>query len=191
MLILPTLETQRLTIRPLVPDDLTDIHRILSECFPDPRPSEESLAERREWLDWTMRNYVQLARLYQPPYGERAVVLRATGELIGAVGLVPCLAPFGQLPGFAAPEYRSGQTTPEVGLFWAVSPDHQSKGYASEAARALIIFAFDTLHLAHIIATTEYDNQASQRVMEKIGMRLLGNPLPTPPYLQVVGWLGG
>ena len=45
--------------------------------------------------------YEQFARLHQPPYGERAVVLKPAGLLIGACGFVPCLDRFEQLPAFS------------------------------------------------------------------------------------------
>ena len=77
--------------------------------------------------------------------------------------------------------------TPEVGLFWAIDPAQQRQGYATEAARALIDYAFDRLRLWRILATTEYDNHASQAVMLKAGMTLTRNPRPDPPWMQVVG----
>jgi RimJ/RimL family protein N-acetyltransferase len=43
--------------------------------------------------------------------------------------------------------------------------------------------------LATVIATTRYDNLASQRVMERLGMRVERNPHPEPPWFQVVGTL--
>src|SRR5690349_16345657 len=107
---MPVLETARLRVRPFAAADLPAIHQILDreiDGVTDGPPAAAALAARQEWLEWSIRNYVELARLYQPPYGDRAVVLRATGELIGAVGLVPCLMPFGQLPGFAAERGRS------------------------------------------------------------------------------------
>ena len=50
-------------------------------------------------------------------------------------------------------------------------------------------FAFTELSAARIVATTEHANLASQRVMQKLGMELRRNPLPEPPWLQVVGVL--
>ena len=75
----------------------------------------------------------------------------------------------------------SGFWTPEVGLFWAIDAAYRRQGYASEAAQALIDFAFNEMRLGRIIATTETDNLASQAVMRKLGMRICHNPLPTPP----------
>ena len=188
---MPTLETERLLIRPLALDDLPDIHRILDiELAEVNWGHDETQApdERRQWLQWTVVSYDQLARLYQPPYGERAIVLRSSEQLIGAVGYVPCLMPFEQLPSLRTEDGLRPNTT-EFGLYWAISPAHQRQGYAAEAARAMIAYAFDTLKLKRVVATTTYDNVASMGVMRKVGMRVEQNPLAEPPWLQVVGIL--
>ena len=85
------------------------------------------------------------------------------------------------------PEGRVLPATPEFGLFYAVFPAHQHQGYASEAARALLDYAFGVLRLKRVVATTTYDNAASMGVMRRLGMRIERNPLPEPHYLQVVG----
>ncbi|NJM05536.1 GNAT family N-acetyltransferase [Candidatus Gracilibacteria bacterium] len=72
-------------------------------------------------------------------------------------------------------------------LFWAIAPQHQRCGYATEAARAMIDHAFGQLRIKRLIATTEYTNLASQAVMAKVGMRVERNPLSTPPWLEIVG----
>jgi RimJ/RimL family protein N-acetyltransferase len=161
--------------------------------------------------------------MFQPPYGDRAVVLKDTNAVIGAVGIVPCFDVFEQIPGLrrstnqaeAAPMPPGSQApTPpesqvwkrallslepsrapsayrvaEMGLFWAIDPDQQRQGYATEAAQALIDFAFRQLRVKRLIATTEHDNAASIGVMRKLGMRVEANPFPDPPWLQVVGVL--
>jgi len=76
-----------------------------------------------------------------------------------------------------------------IGFFYAISPSHPRRGYASEAAQALVNYAFQKLHLKHIIATTDYDNLASLGVMRKLGMRVEKNPRSDPPWLQAVGIL--
>jgi hypothetical protein len=100
---MPVLETARLQIRPFVIEDLQDVHRILDVelAEADLRTDKmETLAERAEWLQWSVLNYRQLAGLRQPPYGDRAVILKSTSNLIGACGYVPCLNPFEQIPVF-------------------------------------------------------------------------------------------
>lgn len=191
---MPSLETTRLLIRPFVMEDLRDVHRLLDIELreADLRTDKmETLAERAQWLQWAVLNYEQLAKLRQPPYGDRAVVFKSTGQLIGACGFVPCLNVFEQLPAFAAGD-RSGDlslSSTEFGLFYATSPAYQRKGYAAEAAQALVDYAFQHLRLKRIVATTTYDNTASMGVMRKLGMRVEKNPRPEPPWLQVVGVL--
>ena len=186
---IPNLETQRLLIRPFEMDDLQAIHTVLNRAFGDGSRADDANAieQRRPWLQWASVNPHELAKLSQPPYGDRASVLKATGALIGSVGLVPCLDAFDQLPSFGGTP--NAMRTTEMGLFWAVDPAQQGKGYATEAARILIDFVFREEKLKRIVATTEYDNFASQAVMTKLGMRLERNPFPEPSWLQMVGIL--
>jgi len=173
-------------------EDLIDVHRLFDiELNTDDLHTEkmDTLKERAEWLQWSVLNYSQLAKLYQPPYGDRAIVIKETGKLIGSCGYVPCLMPFEQVPNFSYYNASGmiGHATPEFGLFYAISPSHQRQGYASEAAQALVDYAFQYLDLKRIIATTDFTNHASMGVMRKLGMRVEKNPLSEPPWLQVVG----
>lgn len=185
------IETDRLLIRGFLPEDLPIIHRILDQTFGDGSKTEDpaALLERQSWLQWSILNQEWLPRLHQPPYGDRAILLKASGALIGSTGFVPLLDSFDQIPELANPTAPVGYNTPEFGLFWVIDPRHQHRGYATEAAQAMIEVAFKQLRLKRIIATTEDANLASQGVMKKIGMRITRNPLPHPPWLQVVGML--
>jgi [ribosomal protein S5]-alanine N-acetyltransferase len=185
------LETSRLIIRAFQPADLHAIHRILDLTFGDGSKiaDEEALNERRSWLEWSRLSAEWLPKLFQPPYGDRAVVLKSTNTVIGAAGLVPCCDVFEQIPGLSRGEPPSACRVAEVGLFWAIDPEQQRQGYATEAAQALIDFAFQQLRVKRLIATTEHDNAASIAVMRKLGMTIAQNPLPEPPWLQVVGIL--
>jgi len=57
----------------------------------------------------------------------------------------------------------------EVG--WSISPDVQGRGYATEAAREMLRLGFGELGLHRIVAECDPRNEASIRVMEKLGMR--------------------
>jgi RimJ/RimL family protein N-acetyltransferase len=181
-----TLPTARLTVRPFVMDDLDALRAFMFRETPE--------HESREWLEWTVLGYRTQARLYNLPYGERAVVQNTTGRLIGALGLVPSYGPFDKLPYFrarlAGEQHRNMRfSRPEVGLFWTISRPERGKGYAGEAAQALIDHSFNALRLRRIVATTEYDNAASIRVMAKLGMHIERNPGKHPFWFQVVGIL--
>ena len=182
----PNIETDNLLIRPFVMDDLDRIHAILNACF-----GESNMVFRRDWLEWTTLGYKIQAQLQQPPYGERAIALKETGELVGAIGLVQSYAPFGTLPHFQRQSKApaSNLSTPEMGLFWAIDPAHQGNRYASEAAQGLIDFMFNQWGLKRIVATTEYDNPASIAVMKRLGMIIERNPHPEPEWFQITGIL--
>ncbi len=187
---MPNLQTDRLVIRPFCADDLEAAFRILDVELADANTGTDgaqSREQRRAWLEWSVMNYEQLAYMHQPPLGDRAIELRSSGELIGACGYNPALGPYALLPGFAAGAGDPRRFTLEIGLYWAISPAHQRQGYASEAARALIDYAFAQLNLQRIVATTAYDNAASIAVMRKAGMRIEQNPDTEPPWFQVVG----
>jgi RimJ/RimL family protein N-acetyltransferase len=172
------LETRRLLIRAFKPDDLRTF-RELSDAGTDDGTLVEQL------------NYCQLAdrvteRLAQPPLFDRAIVLKGEGRLVGSVGFVPCLAPFGSLPAFGGSPTKNQL---ELGLFWATVPSERGHGYASEAARAMVDYAFETLAVDRIVALTEHSNGASIAVMRTIGMRIERNPHSEPAWFQTVGIL--
>ncbi len=85
------------------------------------------------------------------------IILKETGEIIGWCGL----------------DHREPQW-PNPALFYLIRRECWGQGYATEAARALIEYAFRVLGIAVIDSACFADNLASKRVMEKIGMRYLG-----------------
>jgi ribosomal-protein-alanine N-acetyltransferase len=191
---IPPLETERLLIRPFIMDDLDVIHQLLDIDLISADFGTEGATtrhEREQWLQWTISSYGELAKLNQPPYGDRAIILKQTQQVIGACGFVPSFGPFRQLPSFASHEQNASThfKSPEFGLFYALSPSYQRQGYATEAAKALIDYAFAQLGLKRIIATTTFENEASIGVMRNVGMRIEKNPYPDPPWFQVVGML--
>ena len=84
----------------------------------------------------------------------------------------------------AAVERESGLTVGDMALHWVserdrtaeigfvFDPRHQGKGFATEAARALVDWAFREAGMHRVIGRTEARNAASARVLEKLGMRL-------------------
>jgi len=180
---IPTLETERLIIRELTMDDLEAINHVLNRSFGWEMP----ITERQRWLEWTVLGYDMFSMLGQPHYGERAIVLKETGEIIGAVGIVPYLDTFNKVAAFH--RVLNFPATAEVGLFWAIDPAHQKNGYAPEAARAVMEYLFTHEKLGRIIATTGYENLPSQKVMEKIGMTVQRLAEPQLPDQFVVGVL--
>lgn len=85
-----------------------------------------------------------------------AVEERAGGDFVGAVGLL--------MPGFEA------HFTPCVEIGWRLAARHWGKGYASEGAAACLDHGFRALGLAEIVSFTVPANEASWKVMQRIGM---------------------
>lgn len=188
-LVMPPLETSRLSIRALEPRDLDACQALFRAIgwYDRALSDAEVRARRQSWFEWSVANTRELARLYQPPLGERAVIERPSGAFIGLVGYAPAPEPYAQLPSFGGVE--NARNTFEMGLFWAITPQRQGQGFASEAARAMIDYAFDHLRLKRIVATTQTANAASAAVMRKIGMTVERNPYSEPPHFQTVGWI--
>jgi RimJ/RimL family protein N-acetyltransferase len=180
---MPTLETERLRVRPFVLDDLAAAHTLLDQ------QSEQGWAveQRREWLQWNVLSAKYLAELDQPPYGDRAFVLKTTGELVGAVGVVPYVDSFGRIAALAGA--GDGVATAEVGLYWVTASSQRGQGFATEAAAAVCGYLFEHERLGRIIATTGAENLASQAVMRKLGMVVQSAASPRPPDTFVVGVL--
>lgn len=82
-----------------------------------------------------------------------AVVEKASGQMIGHMPFHAWYVP----------------ATFEIG--WVISPRYQELGYATEAARALMDFAFNTLRCHRVVATCQPENTASWKIMEKLSMR--------------------
>ncbi len=180
---IPSLETERLIVRELTMDDFDSINNVLSQSI----EWDISLSERQRWLQWTVLGYEMFSMLGQPHYGERAIVLKESGGIIGAVGIVPYIDTFNSVAAFNRP--RNAPATAEVGLFWAIHPSHQHKGFAPEAARAVVEYLFTHENLGRIIATTGYKDIPSQKVMKKLGVTVQHLEEPQPPDQFVVGVL--
>lgn len=88
-------------------------------------------------------------------YGFFSVELKSSGEWVGRVG----------------PWNPEGWPSPEVG--WMTSPDHLRRGYAAEAARASIDYAFTELGWKDVIHVILPGNEGSVAVANKVGSRLL------------------
>ncbi len=176
---LETLETERLRIRQFNHDDLECCIQFRREVF----GVEEAPAAAQNWLNWTIDSYRELAGLGQPPYADYALELRGDGSFVGSVGIVPTVVPWGALHGDAS----DALLTPEIGMFWGILPAWRRRGYAGEAAGALLCYLFAELKARQVVATTEHNNIASRRTMAKLGMELLANASGQPRWCQVVG----
>ncbi len=85
-------------------------------------------------------------------FGLWKVSLRSDGTPVGMSGLIK----------------REELPCPDLG--YAFLPEHEGRGYASEAGKAAVDFGFGAKGLARILAIVRPGNDASMRVLEKLGM---------------------
>lgn len=154
-------ETQRLILRPVDPErDFEDWARTMADPETVRYLGTRPMSRLEAWRHmagvvghWQIRGY-----------GFFSLELKATGQWVGRVG----------------PWFPEGWPAPEVG--WTISPDHLRRGYATEAARAAVDFAFENLGWETVSHVILVGNQASIRVAEKIGSALT-DQLPNVPGL--------
>ncbi|MEM8557624.1 MAG: GNAT family N-acetyltransferase [Bacteroidota bacterium] len=82
---------------------------------------------------------------------------------------IPDVTPFAGFVGLAVPRFEA-PFTPCVEIGWRLATAYWGRGIATEAARAALAYAFDTLGLDEVVSMTAVENLPSRRVMEKIGM---------------------
>jgi RimJ/RimL family protein N-acetyltransferase len=81
----------------------------------------------------------------------------------------PGVAPFIGFTGLSVPPFEA-HFTPCIEIGWRLARAFWGFGYATEAATAVLAFAFDTLRLPEIVSFTTAGNQRSRAVMERLGM---------------------
>lgn len=92
-------------------------------------------------------------------YGFYAMELRQTGEVMGFCGISPVIN--------LDPPFPLG--TMEIG--WRLATRFWGHGYVTEAAKSLLVLAFDEKETPEIVSFAVRDNHRSTRVMERIGLR--------------------
>jgi [ribosomal protein S5]-alanine N-acetyltransferase len=147
---LPSLKTARLLLRPFRLTDADDVQRlagdrdIASTTASIPHPYDDGIAE--QWIATHQRHFAQGTWL------DLAITLDPAGALVGAIGL----------------RFEPEHDRAELG-YWIGKP-YWGRGYATEAARALVQYGFETLGLHRIYARHFTRNPASGNVLQKIGM---------------------
>jgi RimJ/RimL family protein N-acetyltransferase len=146
------IETERLTIRALRPEDGDDIHAI----YADPEVSRYLYSETMD---------LEAGRRYAAERGDPVIAkdgdgvnlaaeLRETGRVVATLYLH-----------LASAAHSQG----EVG--YVVSPAYAGRGLASEGAAAMLAIGFDVWGLHRMIGRCDVRNAASAAVLRKLGMR--------------------
>lgn len=145
------IETERLILRDLTIEDLDDLAALYADprvrrYFPDGTLTRSETLKELEWI----------IEVYYGTYGYGlwAVILKDSGELVGRCGLLPWEI--------------DGRT--EVEVAYLLGTRWWRRGLATEAAIAIVEFAFATLDVDRLIAMVDPRNEASRNVATKVGM---------------------
>ena len=164
------LETERLILRDFVEDDWQAVYTyqidplyLRYNHWTDRTPSAV-----REFVGWFFNHQVQNPRIKF----QLAVVLKSEDQLIGNCGVR--MDKVGDL---------------EADIGYELNPQYWNRGYATEAAHAIVDFGFKHFSVHRIWADCIADNVASAHVLEKLGMRLEGR-LRDKAYFKGRWWDG-
>ena len=145
--------TERLSLRPITAHDVDALLTYRGDpevCrFLPFEPMTREVVHQRLVSHWSL-----VALTDEGQSLNLGIELTATGELVGDVILF-----------WHSREHRGG----EIG--WVLHPGHTGKGYATEAARAMLRLAFEELGLHRVVARLDERNQASARLAARLGMR--------------------
>lgn len=142
-------ETERLVIRAFLPDDVPALTEILS----DPEVMKYSVrgvcneAATRQFIEWSMACYESHG------VGPWALVDKKSSALVGFCGV--------------GPEMVDG--IEEINLGYRLATRYWNQGLASEAAKAVLDYAFDQKQLHSVVVIIEPEHVASRKVAEKAG----------------------
>lgn len=159
------LETARLRLEPCGPEHLQGLHAMnrLPEVMRYIGNGEpETLAGTQRMIERVQQRWQHFG------YSWWSFIDRASGRVAGA-GAVQHLRRDAEPP----LDLDALRAFP-LELGWRLHPDFWRQGLASEAAKRMAQFAFDSLQAEELYAVRDPDNLASGRVMDRLGMRFLG-----------------
>ena len=157
------LSTSDIYLRPLVWIDLPEIHQLNST----PEVAKYNTIGIPNDEDETRK--VMGAVLHQTALAEQrkyawTIRMRSDHQFIGQAGL-----------SLSAPRFKKGE------IFYNLLPDYWGRGFGTDAARLLLMFAFEHLRLHRVEAGVAVKNKASLKVLEKIGMQREGRGIKILP----------
>ena len=151
---IPEMESTRLIFRAIKKTDLQDIFEYSS----NPKTSEFLLWSPHENLEYTKKFIdIVLSKYKSGDYNDWAIILKENNKMIGTCGFT------------RIDEYNS---VAEIG--YVINPKFWGHGYATEASKTVLKFAFEVLRVNRVEAKFIFGNEASLKVMNKIGMKFEG-----------------
>ncbi len=151
---MPKLESSRLFFRAIKRSDLDDIYEYSS----NPKTSQYLLWSPHQSIS-TTKEFIEivLSKYKSGDYNDWAIVYKKTGKMIGTCGFT-----------------RIDQDNRLVEIGYVLNPDFWGKGLATEAVERVLEFAFEVMNVNRVEAKFMFGNEASLKVMKKVGMTFEG-----------------
>jgi RimJ/RimL family protein N-acetyltransferase len=163
---LTSLETERLTLRPVEPDVDLDA---FATFMADPEVVRFIGGATLTRDETAERLAAYRARFERDGFGIFALVRRDDGVIVGRCGLLVW-----QLPEWAITTEAEAAGPTELELGWTLGRPYWGNGYATEAARAVRDWTFDGLGRMRLISLIADENTASAAVASRLGMAVEG-----------------
>lgn len=149
---MPEIETTRLRLKYFNLADLDDLYHIYS----NPEVMKY-VGKGARTKDETLTALVSMIEHWKHGFGMWAIIHKDSNKFIGRCGL--CFL----------------DTTPEIELGYTLDKPYWNMGLATEASLAILKYGFEQIGLKRIVAIAKPENIASQRVMQKVGMKFEKN----------------
>ena len=130
------------------------------------------IADKPELVERAFRRHC--AQPAGAEFGRMVVVLRETAEVVGVVHLDPYVNNFRVIPG----DVVDGLCRIEVELAFAFGRRYWGKGYATEACRRMVEYAFGELKLPRLVGGAKVGNERSVALQRRLGFELVENVHP-------------
>ena len=146
------LETERLILRQFKANDAgaavyNSQRPVVAHFMSDMVLSDEESA--RNWIDWINGRFNT-----EEPFIVFAIELQEINTCIGLIGLAP-----------------KQELNNEIEILFSIADEYHGKGYATEAGKTIIAWAFENCNLDYLAALVKLDNRASGKVIEKLGFK--------------------
>jgi RimJ/RimL family protein N-acetyltransferase len=147
----PTLETDRLLLRPISEDDINDLFEFFADIETTKfLPGTKTRDQVKEWISLVFDSY------QKDKFGPLAVINKSSNDFLGYCGIY---------------QYKDIDGAEEIEILYGLLKRYLTMGYATEAAKKIYEYGKNDLKINRFISIIHPDNANSVKVAEKVGMR--------------------
>jgi RimJ/RimL family protein N-acetyltransferase len=164
------LDTPRLVLRPFHADDLDAIHE---QVFSDAEVCRTYCGDTRSRLETQAWLHYRILEAQHSVFHAWAIIDRASHRVLGLIQLRAFPNDLLRFPDAPLPRFNQI----EAEMSFALGRSYWGRGFASEACRAVIDYAFRSLRLPRLVASIMDGNERSVRLHERLGFAVFRNQM--------------